>query len=239
MSDRFPAGQTGRLAPGSLAHVMRAIAITLTALAVLAAPLMAAEEASQGPKAASSEDSYPQETLPDSAGGNLSLPAARGRVATVLICMSVDCPISNEYLPTLNRLADKVRPQGVSCIGINPSSGQTLPDMAEHARQFKLTFPFVKDTGAKVCRRLSFQVTPEVCVFDSAGKLAYRGRIDDRYRSRAGATGETITPDLERAIDELTAGKPVGVTRTKAIGCPIQFTTEHGSRPAGVGGAVR
>jgi mono/diheme cytochrome c family protein len=202
------------------------------ALGVLAAPSLAAE----APKSA--DDPYPQDILPDSAGGNLSLPAARGQVATVLVCMSIECPISNEYTPTLNRLAEKFLPSGVSFIGINPNSGQTLREMADHARQFKIAFPFVKDAGAKVSRRLLFQVTPEVCVFDRGGKLAYRGRIDDRYRARGGAAGAVATADLERALDELIAGKPVSVSRTKAIGCPVQLTSEHTPRSAPAGEVV-
>ena len=193
MSDRFLARETRRAACDAFAHLC-ALAITSMALGVLAAPSLAAE----APKSA--DDPYPQDILPDSAGGNLSLPAARGQVATVLVCMSIECPISNEYTPTLNRLAEKFLPSGVSFIGINPNSGQTLREMADHARQFKIAFPFVKDAGAKVSRRLLFQVTPEVCVFDRGGKLAYRGRIDDRYRARGGAAGAVATADLERAL---------------------------------------
>ena len=89
--------------------------------------------------------------------------------------------------------------------------------------RFKLAFPFVQDAGAKVSRRLRFKVTPEVCVFDSAGKLAYRGRIDDRYRAHGGSADAAASTDLENAIAELLAGKPVSVSQTKAVGCPIQF----------------
>jgi hypothetical protein len=153
-------------------------------------------------------------------------------VATVLVSMSVECPISNEYLPTLNRLTEKFKLQGVTLIAINPSAGETLSQMADHARQFKLKFSFLQDTGGKVARRLLWKVTPEVCVFDRVGKLVYRGRIDDRYQARDGAAGDTVaeklvTGDLERALAEMVAGKPVSVSRTKASGCPIQWTADH------------
>ena len=138
--------------------------------------------------------------------------------------MSIDCPISNEYTPTLNRLAEKYQPLGVNFIGINPNSGQTLREMADHAAHFKFAFPFVKDAGGKVTNRLQFKVTPEVCLFDKSGSLVYRGRIDDRYRARGARTGAIHTPDLKRALGEVIDGKPVSQPRTKAMGCPIQVT---------------
>jgi peroxiredoxin len=199
-----------------------AVVAGLLSSVVLCSAVVAAEGPSQAAKTAIASDEYPSIALPDSGGGNLSLTEARGQVATVLVCMSVECPISNEYIPTLNRLADKYRPRGVKFIGVNPNAGQTLAEMADHARQFKLAFPFVKDEGAKVSRRLSFQVTPEVCLFDNRGKLVYRGRIDDRYRAGSGAAGEAATSDLERALNEVIAGRPVSVSRTKAMGCPLR-----------------
>ena len=76
-----------------------------------------------------------------------------------------------------------------------------------------------------------FQVTPEVCLFDTHGKLAYRGRIDDRYRSRGGASSEPYANDLERALEEVIAGKTVSVARTRPVGCPLQITSNPAAKP--------
>jgi hypothetical protein len=208
MTDRFRRG----------AHAVGALLASFS----LAAPYLAAQTASPVAKAAASANEYPGDTLADSGGNDLSLATARGRVATVLVCLSVECPISNEYLPTLNRLAEKYRPQAINFIGIDPNSRETLKEMADYARQTRLAFPLAKDAGGTVSRRLMFQVTPEVCVFDGKGKLAYRGRIDDRYRS--GGSGEASVAELARALDEILAGKPVSVSRTKPVGCPIQLS---------------
>lgn len=182
-----------------------------------------------GPVAAAAEEQlpegpYPTATLPNAAGGELSLAKARGTAGTVLICMSVECPISNEYIPTINRLA-KAYGDRIGFVGINPNAGQSLDDMAAHAREYKLAIPFVKDEGAKVSRRLLFKVTPEVRLFDARGNVVYQGRIDDRYRARGAAAGDVVRADLQLAIDELLAGKPISTSRTKAIGCPIQLAT--------------
>jgi thiol-disulfide isomerase/thioredoxin len=169
------------------------------------------------------DDTYPRATLPSAAGGPLSLTAARGPAGTVLVCMSVECPISNEYIPTIHRLAESYRAKGIHFIGINPNAGQSLEDMAAHAREYKLAIPMVKDEGAKISRRLLFKVTPEVRLFDPQGQVVYQGRIDDRYRARGAAAGDVVRADLQVALDELLAGKPINNSRTKAIGCPLQL----------------
>jgi peroxiredoxin len=168
------------------------------------------------------DDDFPKVVLRDAISGqDLCLTEARGQRATVLVCMSGDCPISTEYLPTILEIAAAYREQGVSFVGINPNGSQTLDLMAEYAREHKLPFPYLKDPGGKVSRRLLFSVTPEARVFDAAGKLVYGGRIDDRYR-RGGTSDQNVAKDLENALDEVLAGKPVSASRTKAIGCPLQ-----------------
>jgi peroxiredoxin len=174
-------------------------------------------------------DDYPRVSLPAAGcGGELSLAEARGRAATVLVCLSIDCPISNEYLPTINALAEEYRGRGVNFVGINPSGGQSLEQMAAYARERKLPFPFLKDAGGKVSRQLGYSVTPEARVFDAAGELVYSGRIDDRYR-RGGATEANVARDLANALDEVIAGKPVSAARTKPVGCPIQIAEPRAS----------
>jgi len=166
---------------------------------------------------------YPDATLPTTSGCELSLPSSRGKVATVLVTMSVECPISIEYLPAIQATAARYRERGVKLVGIDPNAGETLAAMTEYAHANKIDFPFAKDTDAKVTRSLRCSVTPEVCVFDRSGAIVYRGRIDDRYRAGGGQPGAKITSDLERALDELLAGKPIGVAKTKVVGCPIQL----------------
>ena len=193
-----------------LAGVFRPVPVVM----FLAAALFAAQ---------ASGGDYPDVTLPDAIScQDLSLVESRGKAATVLVCLSIDCPISNEYMPTINEIALAYRKRGVNFIGINPNGGQSLEQMADYARQHSLPFPFVKDAGGKVSRRLLYSVTPEVRVFDDAGKLVYSGRIDDRYR-RGGATDKEVAKDLENALEEVLAGKPVSASRTRPIGCPIQI----------------
>src|SRR5262249_12954255 len=66
------------------------------------------------------------------------------------------------------------------------------------------------------------KLAPEAFVLDHNLVLRYRGRIDNAYSARLKRNPRTTTHDLEDALKELLAGKPVGTPATKAIGCPIQ-----------------
>jgi hypothetical protein len=49
--------------------------------------------------------------------------------------------------------------------------------------------------------------------------LVYSGRIDDRYVDFGKARQAASTHDLEAAIANTLAGKPVAQARTRAVGC--------------------
>jgi mono/diheme cytochrome c family protein/peroxiredoxin len=187
----------------------------------------------QGPVAAlpaddaqDSQDStaseFPAASLPNADGLRLELAQLRGDKATLLVSLSTQCPISNGYIPTLNRLAETYGPRGVAVIGLNPNAGQGLRDLKVFQHDYQLKFPLLKDAGAQVCSQLKLTICPEVCLIDSDGRVQYGGRIDDRYSRRGGAAARVRSADLENALEDLLSGRPVKVAKTTAVGCPIQ-----------------
>jgi len=167
---------------------------------------------------------FPPQTLQDATGKPLKLSDARGSIATVLVSLSVECPISHEYVETLNRLAKQFGAPKVKFIGINPNAGETLAEMDAYAQSVHLAFAWAQDPGGLVARALQWKVTPEVSVFDADGQVVYRGRIDNRYQAGAGGKPEETVGELELALQQLLTGKPITTPRTKASGCPIQWT---------------
>jgi mono/diheme cytochrome c family protein/peroxiredoxin len=176
-------------------------------------------------------DVYPRGTLTSSQGGQTDLSGVRGAKATVLVFLSVECPISNGYVPALNALAEKYAPQGVKVVGLNSNPGQSLRDMESHRREYHIGFPVVKDAGASMARSLEVKECPAVCVFDEQGELKYRGRIDDRYGRRGGPVNAVRRADLEEALRQVLAGDKVSQPRTEVVGCPIQLTIPKASAP--------
>jgi peroxiredoxin len=159
----------------------------------------------------------PDFKLPDADGKEHSLASLKGKSGTVVIFIATKCPISNAYNARMQKLADDYRAKGVNVVGINSNSAEAAPEVKQHAADKGLTFAILKDTGNVVADRLDAQVTPEAYFLDGAGKLVYRGRIDNS-KSADGVTAS----ELRDAIDATLAGKPVEKSEVKAFGCSIK-----------------
>ncbi len=121
---------------------------------------------------------------------------------------------------TANAFADK----GVTFVGINANSKHTYAeDSFEHmvARMEEHRFPWVYlyDESQDVARAYGALRTPHFYVFNRDRELVYTGRAVDTPRD---ATQATVF-DLDRALAELTEGKPVSVPSTNPIGCNVKW----------------
>ncbi|HEY0078152.1 MAG TPA: thioredoxin family protein [Pyrinomonadaceae bacterium] len=155
--------------------------------------------------------------LPDAKGAERTLASLRGKNGTVLIFVSVQCPVSNAYNERMEKLAQEYKARGINVVGINSNATETTEAVAEHALEKGLSFPILKDNGNKIADRLGALVTPEAYLLDASGKLVYRGRIDNSRN------GDSITSsELRESIDALLAGKPIAKSEARAFGCSIK-----------------
>ncbi len=141
--------------------------------------------------------------------------------ATVLLFTGVDCPISNRYAPAVRRLAARHAAAGVRIWLVYANVGDSPAAARAHATAFDYGLPVALDAGGVLADRAGATVTPEVAVFDRAGALAYRGRIDDRYLDFGVDRPVPTTHDLADALTAVVAGRPAPVARTRAVGCAI------------------
>jgi mono/diheme cytochrome c family protein len=153
-------------------------------------------------------------------GRTLSLRAPeRGAVAVVFY--STECPISNAYSPTLNAISDEFPRRSLNLVGlcVDPD----LPDagVAAHAREYRLKFPVASDRRGVLAGRLGANVTPEAVVLDDAGKVRYRGRIDDQFAARQKRNAHPKTHELRDAIAAVLAAREVAEPCVAAVGCPL------------------
>lgn len=166
-------------------------------------------------------------------GQQVAFESLYGEKATVLLFLSTECPISNGYAPTMNRLVREFRDRGVSFIGVNPNAGQSLRDVEVHRIRYDLKFPVLKDPGGKLAEALGAAVCPTAVVFNGSGEAVYRGRIDDRYPRRGGAPKQVIHHhDLEDCLKRLAEGQSPDPVETEVVGCPVVAV------PTGVARAV-
>ncbi len=156
-------------------------------------------------------------SLPDADGKERTLNSLKGTNGSVLIFVSVQCPVSNAYNDRMEKLAQDYKAKGITVIGVNSNVAEAADAVKSHALANKLSFPIVKDAGNKIADRLGATVTPEAYFLDASNKLIYHGRIDNSRN------GESVTSsELREAMDSTLAGKPVKTTTANAFGCSIK-----------------
>jgi thiol-disulfide isomerase/thioredoxin len=110
--------------------------------------------------------------------------APAGARAVVLFFAASDCPISNRYIPDLQRLAKQFEPLGVRVWFVYPNPGDDAKVVRAHDLEFAITANTALDKSQSLTRMAQVTVTPEAAVFVPQGTSlheVYRGRIDDRY----------------------------------------------------------
>jgi len=139
-----------------------------------------------------------------------------------LVFIAHDCPICNAYAPELLRIAKVYGRQGVPVELVYAEPRLSLEAARAHARSYSYTglkiFLDPKGSLAKAC---GVTITPEAAVFDAAGRLTYRGRIDNQYVSFGKQRTSVTSRDLRSALDATLMHKQVAHARTEAVGCFI------------------
>ena len=120
--------------------------------------------------------------------------------------------------------AEKFKSKGVRFVAINANSQNTyreddLPHMVARMAEFHFPWVYLRDEPQAVARAYGALRTPHFFVFDRERRLVYTGRALDNPREPAKAT----VNDLERALEEVAAGRPVSVPLTNPIGCNVKW----------------
>lgn len=142
-----------------------------------------------------------------------------GRVASVLVFTTTDCPISNRYAPDIRALAAKFASRGIAFTLVYLVATDTPTVIGEHMKKFGYAIPAVRDTAQELVKHTGVKVTPEVAVIGAGGQVLYWGRIDDRYIDFGKDRPQPTERTLERALEAVVQGKPIAVRETAAVGC--------------------
>ena len=168
--------------------------------------------------------------LRDVRGGRRPLDGFTKNKAVVFVFLGADCPVSNLYLPGVLDLEKKYRAQGVQFLAVYPNEPEDVDQVAGHAADRDVPFLVLKDYGQKLADAVGITRVPAVAVLDGGLVLRYRGRVDDQY----GVTAKRPKPtrhDLEEALDEVLADKPVSTPETEADGCLLARGGRKVERP--------
>jgi peroxiredoxin len=163
----------------------------------------------------------PAFSLADTQGQTHTSAEWSGKRAVVLFFLTTDCPLCNNYVPELNRLAKTYMPRGVAFYGVQGDATIGPADVKKHVQEFGYTFPYLFDPEESMATYTGATATPEAAVLSPAGQLLYLGRVDNRLEDFGKQRTQVTEFDLRDTLDAVLEGKPVPHARTKALGCAI------------------
>ena len=166
----------------------------------------------------------PDFKLPATDGKTYSLDDFKTARVLVVFFTCNHCPFVIGSDEVTRATALRFKDKGVAFIGINSNSENTHPEdgfetMVKRMEEHKFPWVYVRDKSQDVARAYGGLRTPHFFVFNHERKLVYTGRGVDNPRN----TTEMTTNDLERALEEVVAGKPVSMPMTNPIGCNIKW----------------
>jgi peroxiredoxin len=169
-------------------------------------------------------DQAPDFKLPATDGQTYQL-SDFGDVDVLVIFFTCNhCPYVIGSDEVTRQTAEKFASQGVKFVGINSNSKHTYPDddfehMVARMEEHKFPWLYLYDEPQEIALIYGALRTPHFYVFNKDRKLVYTGRGVDNPRDASKVT----VNDLERALAEHLAGKPVSVPLTNPIGCNVKW----------------
>ncbi len=155
-------------------------------------------------------------SLPDTDGKMNSFNDLKGKNGAVIVFLSAQCPVVKAYNERISQIAADYAAKGITFIGINSNSTESLDWVKSHAAE-NYKFPMLVDKGNVFADRLGATVTPEVYYIDAKNVLRYHGAIDNDR------SGKAITDNyLRAAFDASLSGEAIEKTRANAFGCSIK-----------------
>jgi peroxiredoxin len=166
----------------------------------------------------------PDFTLPATDGKTYSLKDFDHAKVLVVFFTCNHCPYVVGSDEITRATALKFGEQGVQFVGINANSERTKPDdsfehMVQRMEEQKFPWIYLRDKSQDVARAYGGLRTPHFYVFDQERKLIYSGRGVDNPRESAKMT----INDLDNALAEHLAGKPITTPLTNPIGCNVKW----------------
>jgi peroxiredoxin len=176
-----------------------------------------------GPEAAARQSADRPLTfeLQDTTGKTYDRHAWHAATAVLLFFVTPDCPVSQGYVPEMNRIGRAYASRGVVAYGVQSDRAATKAAIRRHVEDFGSHFPVLLDWQHHLVEHVDATATPEAAVLTPAGRVLYTGRIDDRIPALGVRRPRATVYDLREALDAILAGRPVGLRGPSAVGCYI------------------
>jgi thiol-disulfide isomerase/thioredoxin len=144
----------------------------------------------------------------------------------VFVFLATDCPLSQNYVPTMNQLSKQFAANGIGFYGVFSQEDLSPKTLDDFTTSYAMSFPAIRDDEFKLADSFGATTTPQAFLVDSTGQTLYKGAIDN-WAPELGQHRTVITEHyLLNALESLRDNKPVKLKETAAVGCFIERKTQ-------------
>lgn len=153
---------------------------------------------------------------------SISLSSFQSCQGIAVIFFSNECPYDGKYLSRIRQLNDRYK-GSIQFVLVNSHSDERegVKAMSAKYKTWQLSIPYLADKDQVAMECMGSRKSPEAFLVKKNGNnfsIAYSGAIDDNPLVES----DVNQPYLQRAIDELLAGKKITVNSSRAAGCTIR-----------------
>jgi len=164
-----------------------------------------------------------EKKMKDITGKEISFKDAMSKNGLLVMFSCNTCPVVHSYQSRTIEVCKYAQDKQIGVILLNSNEayrndGDSYNDMKDYAKDQSYTWPYVLDNNSTMADAFGATRTPECFLFNSSGKLAYHGAIDNNPNG----PNEVTRKHLVVAMDEMLAGKDVSVKTTRSVGCSIK-----------------
>jgi len=160
--------------------------------------------------------------LTDIHGRKFSFSELKNSKATAVIFMLTDCPATQDYTLTLNKLAEKYKDK-LALIGIIPGKFASIDEMKGFEKTYKIKFRLLQDPEMNVTASLGGKIAPSCLVVDQNGNSIYSGRIDDWFYTLGKKRQVIRENNLDNAIRHVLFHEKLLRSQADAFGCILHY----------------
>jgi peroxiredoxin len=157
--------------------------------------------------------------------GNLHLLKTFDKAQVLVIFFTCNhCPYVKGSDEVTRKTVERFKSKGVEFVAINSNSASSYPEdsfdeMVARMQEHQFPWVYLHDATQEVARKYGALRTPHFYVFDKERKLIYTGRAVDNPKD----SNKITVNDLERALEEHLAGKPISIPKTNPLGCNVKW----------------
>jgi peroxiredoxin len=169
-------------------------------------------------------ESAPDFALPATDGKTYGLKDFAQAETLVVFFTCNHCPYVKGSDEVTRATVEKFKDRGVAFVAINSNDTAYHPDddfehMKKRMAEHEFPWVYLRDESQKVALDYGALRTPHFYVFDNDRKLVYTGRAVDNPKD----SDKITVNDLETALSDHLAGKPIGTPVTNPLGCNVKW----------------